>query len=97
MKSLVTKLNKNNRNIHHHKNVQVYKSFLIFQSVFLHFIFKKAHAHNNVLPEFDLSNDIMVNNVPNGVWEDSDAGIMYPDLQDFEDYQRNGIIKLILN
>lgn len=32
----------------------------------------------------------MVNNVPNGVWEDSDAGIMYPDLQDFEDYQRNG-------
>lgn len=32
----------------------------------------------------------MVNNLQNGVWEDSDAGIMYPDLQDFEDYQRNG-------
>lgn len=32
----------------------------------------------------------MVNNLPNGVWEDSDAGIMYPDLQDFEEYQRNG-------
>lgn len=41
----------------------------------------------------------MVNNLPNGVWEDSDAGIMYPDLQDFEEYQRNGkkhYFKLIL-
>lgn len=38
--------------------------------------------------EHDLSNDILINNndIPNGVWEDSDAGILYPDLQDLDEY-----------
>lgn len=48
-------------------------------------------SHTTVKPNIfdrDLSNDILINNnVPNGVWEDSDAGILYPDLQELEDYQ----------
>lgn len=36
----------------------------------------------------DLSNDILVNNnVPNGIWDDNDVSVFYPDLQEMDDYQ----------
>lgn len=35
-----------------------------------------------------LPNDILFNNnVPSGIWDDTDASALYPDLNDFEDYQ----------
>lgn len=33
----------------------------------------------------DLSN--VNNNVPNGVWDDNDVSVFYPDLQEMDDYQ----------
>lgn len=35
----------------------------------------------------DLSNDIILNNnIPHGVWDDGDASILYPELQEYDDY-----------
>lgn len=36
----------------------------------------------------DISNELYANNIPNGVWDDSEPALLYPDLQDLDDYQQ---------
>lgn len=59
---------------------------------FIHFRFIDIVDRKKVKQNFydrDLSNDIVVNNnnLPNGIWDDSDVSVFYPDLQETENYQ----------